>query len=81
MTNICRGCARIRRVIGLGRRRADDGIHQVGGMFPDGLTIKMRAFHLSMAMAVLAFAVALIWAGAKSTAWMAIWAGNLLLGQ
>ena len=81
--NPCRGCAHMRRIVGLRRRGTEpDGLEHptLFRLFPNGLTMRLRAFHLSMAVLLLALSLAIIWAGAKGVSWTAGEIINRLLG-
>ena len=70
----CGGCQRIRRVIGIKRRVGVDEVNPDKGLFADGLTIPQRIYHVSLALAVLAAVVGVVFMtgliAVKIVAWL-----------
>ena len=65
----CRGCARIRRIIGL--PLAKRGLVPVvrSGMFKDGLTPLQKVVHVSLALIAFCSGLGIAWIGYKGTSW------------
>jgi len=76
----CRGCERIRKVLGLSL--VDRGLAPVvrHGMFKNGLTPAQKIMRVSLALVGVAIGLLLIWAGAKGTAASGVWIAEAIVG-
>ena len=77
----CRGCQRIRRVLGIKRRVGVDGVNPDKGLFAEGLTIPQKVFHVSIALLALSIGLWIIWVVARGLAMAADWVTYLMFGS
>ena len=77
----CRGCQRIRRVLGIKRRVGIDGVNPDKGLFAEGLTIWQKMFHIGISLLALSIGLWMIWIAARGLAAAANWVTYLMFGQ